>query len=161
MRRNRIIFACILSTLAITFGLLNFKTEKTFIVSRVIDGDTIVVSMNGVNQSVRFIGVDTPELREKECFATQAKDITEAFLLGKEIKMEIDASQSEKDRYNRLIRYVFIDEMNFSDFLIKEGYGKEYTFSNKYKYSDQFKASQKEAKKNLKGMWEECRSLTR
>jgi len=129
-------------------------------VTRVIDGDTINVSRGFQNATVRLIGVDTPETvhprKKVECFGKEASDFTKEKLLGQMVKLVSDSSQSNKDKYGRLLRYVFLEDgTNFNQYLIREGLAYEYTYKSNYRYQVPFKAAQLFAETEKKGFWGE------
>jgi micrococcal nuclease len=123
-----------------------------YMVTRVIDGDTIRIGIDGRIETVRLIGIDAPEANE--CFAQQATAKAQAILRGQQVRLEADDSQDERDAYGRLLRYAFLaDGTNFNRLMITEGYAKEYTFIAPYKHQPKFKEAQQEAKGAGKGLW--------
>ncbi len=127
-------------------------------VVKVVDGDTLVVERNGREDKVRLIGVDTPELKhprkEVECFAIEASKKAKDLLLGKRVKLADDPSQYDKDRYGRLLRYVYLPDGIFvNELLIKEGYAYEYTYQTKYAFQEEFKQAEEQAKDGRIGLW--------
>lgn len=142
------------------------KGEKILIretakVSRVIDGDTIKVLINSKEETVRLIGIDSPEVLDErkpvQCFGKQASDKAKEILTGKTIILELDPTQKNRDEYGRLLRYIFLDDLNFNKSMISEGYVREYTFkSSSYKYQSEFIQAEKKAKKENKGLWGSC-----
>lgn len=136
----------------------NFTKYK---VSKVIDGDTIEIASNSKKLRVRLIGIDTPELISKnnkaECFAKEAYIKTKNTLLNKFIYLENDETQEDKDKYDRLLRYVYLeDNTNFNKLLITEGFAHEYTYKAiAYKFQKEFKEAQKDAMFNKKGFWQD------
>ena len=133
------------------------KPEAKYPVVRVIDGDTIIIKENGNQLRVRMIGVDTPETvnqsKPVQCFGPQASDYAKQTLTGKYVGLESDPSQDNTDYYGRLLRYVYIDGENFSYQLIKNGYGREYTYNIPYIYQSEFKKAEAEAKQLGRGLW--------
>ncbi len=133
--------------------------EEKFLVTKVVDGDTIDISMNGKTERIRLIGLNTPELNTggtPACLAVEAKDKATGMLLGKKVTIESDPTQSNRDKYDRLLRYVFLENgTHFNEWIIKEGYAYEYTYSVPYKYQLDFKNAQKEAETNKRGLWAE------
>jgi len=125
--------------------------EKTYKVTDVIDGDTIKIEYEGVVGSVRLIGIDTPE--NKECFNQEATNKMESFVKGKEVTIEFDQSQGERDKYGRLLLYIWQGSAFINDRMIRDGYAHEYTYDKPYKYMDQFKEAEKEARENNRGLW--------
>lgn len=135
-------------------------------VTRIIDGDTIVVLVDGVSEKVRLIGVDTPETvdprKSVECFGKEASAFTNSLLLvhGQaanqliRVRLESDTSQGDRDKYGRLLRYVFLEDGTFvNQKILAEGYGFEYTYRTPYKYRDDFKNAERSARESQKGLW--------
>jgi micrococcal nuclease len=133
--------------------------KEFYKVTKVIDGDTINVDVNGKSETIRLIGIDSPETvdprKPVQCFGKEASDKAKETLTGKDVSLEIDPTQGERDKYNRLLRFVFLEDgTNFNKFMISEGYAHEYTYqSNPYKYQKEFKDAQKSAMENKKGLW--------
>ncbi len=117
------------------------------------------MKINGKNFVVRLIGVDTPETKDPrktvQCFGREASAYTKKILLNQKVFLESDASAGNKDKYGRILRYIFLENgVNFNRQLIAEGYAHQYTYkSTLYRYRDKFKQAEKEAKKNKKGLW--------
>jgi len=132
-------------------------------VTRVIDGDTIIVLIDGVSEKVRLIGVDTPETLDQrkpvQCFGLEASAFTKIILNDAVVRLESDPSQNNRDRYGRLLRYVFlINDINKQEIfinkkIIAEGYGHEYTHRIPYHYRDDFKTAERTARENKTGLW--------
>lgn len=130
---------------------------------RVVDGDTIVAEMNGDNVTVRLIGLDTPEMVDPrqpvQCFGREASDEARNLFGVGYVRLEPDMSQGLYDKYGRLLAYVYIPQNSVQEgllvnkYLISEGYGHEYTYNLPYKYQAEFKAAEKEARENRKGLW--------
>lgn len=132
--------------------------NTSFPVLRIIDGDTIEVNRNGVSEKVRLIGVNTPETvdprKKVECFGKEASRFVAGILTGTLVSLEVDASQGDRDRYGRLLRYVYLpDDTLLNKTIIAEGYGYEYTYNVPYRYMNDFKEAQRIAQKLEKGLW--------
>lgn len=131
--------------------------DKMHLVEYVIDGDTIHLSGG---ENVRYIGIDTPEIREKKAgewvykprpFAEEAKAFNKKLVEGRQVRLEFDVQK--KDRYGRLLAYVYVgDEMVNLD-MVKEGYAMIYTYPPNVKYAEIFLAAQREARLSGKGLW--------
>ncbi len=141
---------------------LGVKGEMA-LVTKVVDGDTIEVLMNGQKYSVRIIGVDTPETvdprRPVGCFGKEASNKAKEILSGKNVLLEKDVS--EMDKYRRILRFVYLPLPDgtllfFDDYMIREGYGKVLTIPPDVKYSEQFLEAQREARENKRGLWGKC-----
>ena len=126
-------------------------------VSRVVDGDTIVVMVGGKEEKVRLIGVNTPETvdprKPVECFGKEASDFLKHMLSGSSVRLESDATQSDRDSFGRLLRYVYRNDVLINEEIISSGYGFEYTFSVPYKFQSEFKASERYAREGKVGLW--------
>ncbi|MFC2033808.1 thermonuclease family protein [Chloroflexota bacterium] len=127
-------------------------------VIRVIDGDTIEVSIEGTSYRVRYIGIDTPETVHPSepvgCFGKEASDKNKELVEGKIVRLEKDIS--ETDKYERLLRYVWVDDLFVNDYLVREGYAYASTYHPDVKYSQQFAQAQGEAEENNRGLWKIC-----
>jgi micrococcal nuclease len=127
-------------------------------VVRIVDGDTIVVEIDGVQEKVRLIGVDTPEVvdprKPVQCFGKEASVFTKNLLIGKRVRLEADPTQGDRDKYHRLLRYVFLgDGTLVNKKIIVEGYGHEYTYRIPYRYQTEFKTAERSAREAQKGLW--------
>lgn len=130
-------------------------SAELYKVSKVIDGDTITVKIAGETETVRLIGIDAPETgMNAECFAVEATNALKHMLGGDKIRLEKDSTQGERDKYDRLLAYVFTESgVNVSEELIENGFAKEYTYSKTYRYQKEFKAAQKRAEGGKVGLW--------
>lgn len=122
------------------------------LVTKVVDGDTIDVQVNGKEDVIRLIGINTPEINA--CFGREAAIEARNILQSKSVMLETDPSQDNRDVYNRLLRYIFLpDGTNFGELMIKNGFAKEYTFKTVYKYQSLYKQAQKSAEDSKNGLW--------
>lgn len=134
------------------------NTADFYPVSKVVDGDTIYVLIGGKKQTIRLIGVDTPEMvdprRPVQCFGKEASAFIKSLLTGKSVRLEVDETQDNKDKYNRLLRYVYLEDGTLvNQELIVHGYGHEYTYEVPYKYQEAFIQAEKTAQLEKKGLW--------
>lgn len=134
------------------------KNRVQVILIKVVDGDTVQVAINGARETIRIIGINTPETvdrrRPVECFGKEASEKAKSLLLAaKSIELEQDLSQNDRDKYKRLLRYIFIDGLDYGKQIISEGYAYEYTYEIPYRYQLDYKEAQKEAQDNKKGLW--------
>lgn len=128
------------------------------VVRAIVDGDTLDVTLKGRTRRVRLIGVDTPETthpsRPVECFGREATRFLTELVNGQTVFLEADPSQGDRDRYNRLLRFVWLPDGRLVNYeIIAQGYGFEYTFNAPYAYQDQFKAAQRTAREAQAGLW--------
>jgi len=129
----------------------------TYKVVSITDGDTIRILYNQKEEKVRLIGIDTPESLDPntpiQCFSKEATDKMKSLVEGKNIKIEFDKTQGERDKYDRLLLYIWEGDNFINDIMIRTGYAHEYTYNLPYNYQKQFKQAEKEAKENKKGLW--------
>jgi len=136
------------------------QTQDMYVVSRVVDGDTIEVAKEGVKEKVRLIGVNTPETvdprKKVECFGKEASAELKEILLGQKVRLVSDDTQDVQDRYGRLLAYVYREDGLFvNQHMIAEGYGYEYTYKVPYLFQKEFKEAQLSAQIQQKGLWKE------
>ena len=129
-------------------------------VTYVYDGDTIEVDMDGVREKIRMIGVDTPETHHPkkpvECFGQLASDFTKNALDGEVVRLEADETNQNRDRYQRLLRYVYTsDGILWNEKLLQDGYGHALT-AFPFTKMEQFTKSELHAKEQNKGLWSVC-----
>lgn len=148
---------------------VNDKSESYYKYSakciRVVDGDTIEVLFTGKNkysdnkEKIRFIGVNTPEMnknnnKKPEYWAKEATEFTRKELEGHNIELSFDDISSTKDKYDRLLCYVWIDDYLFNKILIESGNARYYSnFKFNNKYMKLFSQAEEYAKNNKMGMW--------
>lgn len=129
-------------------------------VVRVVDGDTIVVNMNGTTETVRLIGIDTPETKKPNTpvqpFGPEATEHMRALVAesGNTVQLTFDPSQGERDRYQRLLAYVASPAgKDFGEAQLRAGLAKEYTFRTAYAKQSTYKAAETQAKNARIGIW--------
>ena len=103
-------------------------------VSRIIDGDTIDVQMNGVRYRVRYVGVNTPE-RDESCYE-DATNANAALVSGKTVTLVKDTS--ETDQYGRLLRYVYVGNTFVNAELVRNGWAESVVYPPDTKYEATF-----------------------
>lgn len=130
---------------------------ELFDVVKVIDGDTITVKIGGKNETIRLIGIDTPETSDPrtgvQCFGKEATAKLKS-VIGERVSIEKDAGEGERDKYDRLLAYVYSEEGTMlNKYMIAQGYAYEYTYDDAYKYQKEFKAAEADAKAKRRGLW--------
>lgn len=141
---------------SLDFNTISYKenlNEKSYRVTDVIDGDTIKVNVNGVEETVRLIGIDAPEIKANECMSIEAANFLSTLIFNQFVEIEEDPSQGSLDRYNRQLGFVFFDDKNVNQLLIEAGLAKEYTYRKPYTYQSEFKTAEKIARQNELGIW--------
>ncbi len=146
--------------------------QQTTTVVRVVDGDTLKIRYWGKEESIRLIGIDTPESRVNKKTKRDAKrsgqDIKTIIEMGKRatkyveslvkpgdlITIEFDAQ--EKDRYGRLLGYVYLSNGKMlNEEIVKAGYANVMTIPPNVKYKDRFLKAYQEARERKRGLWGE------
>ncbi len=150
------------------------ETENEYlIVTRVIDGDTFKMS-NG--EKVRLLGIDTPEKydsdkleresdrtgRDKETIkklGDAASDYVRNLAEGKKVTLVKESNYEDRDKYGRLLRYVYMEDGTFLNAkIIEDGYANVYNSANISK-TDEFRKLEKDARQNKRGLWGEVKGL--
>lgn len=129
-------------------------------INHFIDGDTISVDMDGHAESVRFIGIDTPETHKPntpvQCYGPQASAFTEAAIGHGGVRLVSDSLSTDRDRYGRLLRYVYLpDGTLLNAELVSDGYAFYYPYFP-FSKAAEFKADEQKAMAARKGLWSAC-----
>lgn len=123
-----------------------------------VDGDTAKFKMYGEQITVRFLGINTketihPEIGEEE-WGKEASDFTEENLKNAtKIELEFDEVADEKDKYDRYLAWIWIDDVLLQNLLVKNGLAENYMLQNNYKYAGILQESEENAKNNKIGIW--------
>lgn len=140
----------------------NKVSKSLYKVVKIVDGDTIVVNMEGVPEKVRLIGINTPEIHHRtkgvEFFGPEAALYTKRLLLGKKVRLEYDAQK--RDKYGRILAYVYLPDgtlMNAK--LVAEGYAQVMTVPPNVKYAEKFISLQREARRENRGLWQQNKKM--
>ena len=133
------------------------KNVDIFNVIRVIDGDTFVLD-NGTEKGdkVRLIGIDAPETRNSGkrkigFYGKEAKEYLTNLIADKQIRLQFDVGK--RDRYGRLLAYVYLGDLFINAELVKRGYAQVYTVPPNVKYAELFVELEREARKARRGLW--------
>ncbi len=144
------------------------EQKKYYTVIDVVDGDTIKVVIDGQTETLRLIGLDTPETvdprKTVQCFGKEASTKATELLLNREVWLESDPSQGVRDKYNRLLVYVYRDDgLFYNKWMIENGYAHEYTYQQvPYRYYTEFNQVELDAKLAQRGLWspQTCNGIT-
>ncbi len=134
-----------------------------YIVQKVMDGDTFVVKIEKQFVTVRMLGIDTPETvdprKPVQCFGKEASKKTKEILLKHSVTLQTDPTQGLTDKYNRLLAYIFVDDLFLNEYLLKNGFAREYTYEKPYQKQVEFKDIAKQAQQAKLGLWSSCSSI--
>lgn len=135
--------------------------EPNATVTRVVDGDTIMVETGGVEERVRLIGIDTPETvkpgTEVECFGKEASSHAQELMPeGTEVVLVRDVEA--RDRYDRLLAYVYraSDGLFVNESLVADGYAQPATYPPNVEHAEDLVAAGREAREHGLGLWGRC-----
>lgn len=127
-------------------------------VTRVVDGDTIHVLLEGRDTTIRIIGIDTPEkdgpFTDEECFGREASDYTTRALDGASVGLEFDVERT--DRYDRTLAYVWIGDELFDERIVRDGVAVLLTIPPNVRYVDRLTAAETAARNDGVGLWGSC-----
>jgi micrococcal nuclease len=133
-----------------------------YAITRYVDGDTIVVNINGTNETIRFIGIDTPETHKPntpvQCYGPAAAAHTQNVIkaAGGKVRLVSDSLTTNRDRYNRLLRYVYLpDGTDVNELNVQQGYAFYYPYFP-FSKKAQFQADEQAAITSKKGLWGAC-----
>jgi micrococcal nuclease len=170
-KRNISLLTSLLVFLVVSLGQSQgwFETAKQaattsdpglYAINHFIDGDTIAVNMNGHTETVRMIGVDTPETHKPntpvQCYGPAAAAFTKNIIGTQKVRLQADPTNQNRDRYGRLLRYVYLPDWRLVEKeLISGGYGFAYT-SFPFQKKDEFVTAESQAKAANKGLWGNC-----
>jgi micrococcal nuclease len=132
---------------------LEHQLEGPYLVTKVIDGDTADVIINGKTERLRFSGINTPET--DECFYQEATDELARLILDKKVYLQQD--KTNRGNYGRLLRYVYLEDLLINQHLVENGFAKAF---HKYKEDtskyELFARAEFEAIRLNKGLWKDC-----
>ena len=132
------------------------STDATVV--EVVDGDTIVVDVGGARDTVRLLGVDTPETKHPDepvqCFGPEASAFTSGHLLGRRVRLERDVEA--RDRYGRRLAYVHVDGTRFNDELLRRGYARLLVLPPNTAHARTMLRLELAARSEGRGLWEAC-----
>lgn len=151
--KNNKLFIAVALVLGIAVGLVigydvwheNDTIEKALVVS-VIDGDTIELQDGS---RVRYLGIDTPETGEP--YYSEATARNKELVEGKVVYLQ--KGKRDRDEYDRLLRYIYIDGIFVNAELVAQGYAKAYIFDPDERYSQVLVQLEQYAKMSKKGLW--------
>ncbi len=130
-------------------------------VLRIVDGDTIVVDLDGTEERVRLIGIDTPESvaedRPDQCYGKEASDeLSRLIPPGTALVLERDVEP--RDQYGRLLAYVHraVDDLFINEVLVRDGFAGTLTYPPNDAYAEAFRSLEASARQNGTGLWGAC-----
>jgi micrococcal nuclease len=133
---------------------------KEYLVTYVVDGDTFKARIGTKEITVRILGINSPETvdprKPVECYGPEASDKAKTLLAGKSVILKSNPNRERRDKYGRYLLYVYEGNMFVNEFLIENGFAREYTVGRPYSFQQEFKKAEGEAQVNKKGLWGKC-----
>lgn len=123
----------------------------------VIDGDTIAVELDGDEEHVRYIGIDTPEVDPSigvECYGDEASALNKRLVTDQEVRLRFDAERH--DIYGRLLAYVFVGERFINAEIVRAGAARTLTIPPNDAYAELFARLAEDAGRAGRGLWGAC-----
>ncbi len=163
LRRPSIASVALLIFILILFMQLGEQDEEsptkvTAEVTRVVDGDTVEADIDGREEDVRYIGVDTPESVKPdspvECFGPEAADFNRKLVEGETVRLEL--GEEQRDPYDRLLAYVYVNDTFVNAELVRRGYATTLTIPPNDRFADRFAELEREAGAAGRGLWGAC-----
>lgn len=149
----------IITILSFLFPITTFALEKELVeFSSCVDGDTANFKLNNEIIKVRFLAVDTPETKHpskgEEPYGKEASDFTcNKIKNAKKIELEYDPNSDKKDRYDRVLAWIFVDDSLLQSELVKNGLAEVAYLYDDYKYTSMLQDNEIYAKTNKLGMY--------
>lgn len=132
--------------------------SATVVVTRVVDGDTVEVQLDGAEEDVRYIGVDTPETVKPDtpvqCFGPQASAFNHRLVEGRRVRLVFGAER--RDVYGRLLAYVYLDGRFVNAELVRRGLARTLTIPPNDRFAGQLKRLEIAAARAGRGLWGVC-----
>jgi endonuclease YncB( thermonuclease family) len=151
----------LLAVVAVVLALLAFQAqagEKEFVVTKVIDGNTIVLENGDI---VRYIGIDAPHLKKNEggpqFFAREAARFNKGLVLLKKVRV---VSEGRKEADGRIIAYVYVKNTFVNGEMVKLGYARVDARQLDERYRELFLRYEKDAAARYAGLWQEQKEET-
>jgi len=128
-------------------------------VVEVIDGDTVEVALaDGTTDTVRLLGIDTPETKHPtkgvQCFGPEASAFTTRRLTGRIVRLESDVQR--RDMYGRRLAYVWLGGRRFNDVLLEHGYARFLVIPPNTRHARDLLLEELDARRARRGLWGDC-----
>ena len=137
---------------------LQVTVSGPYVVERVVDGDTIRISCNGTNTRVRLVGINAPESVKEdapvECGGPEASTYLHSLLDGQQVFLSGDPAQGVRDKYDRLLAYVWTTDGTLTNrSILEQGHAEATGYGKPFAYSDDFSTTANAAAATKRGSW--------
>jgi micrococcal nuclease len=134
-----------------------FESGATYPFIRVVDGDTIVVGIQGTSKYIRLIGIDAPEPNlpsGPECYATEATEHLKALARTGTVTLHLDETQGAYDKFSRILAYVELpDGTDLGERMLRDGYAREFMYEKPYEKRERYLEAEQSALSTEAGLW--------
>lgn len=155
--KNRILILILILILVVPTIAFAKNKEKVKLV-KCIDGDTAIFKIGKEEEKVRFLAINTPEYskNKKESFGKESSDYTcKKLEKGEKIELEYDPASEKRDKYGRVLAWIFVDDKLLQEDLVSKGYAEiKYVYKD-YLYVGKLEKKQEKAIEKKIGMWSE------
>jgi len=128
------------------------------VVVEAVDGDTVHVRIDGDEESVRYIGIDTPESvipgERPECFGKRAAELNRSLVEGERVTLIFGAER--RDHYDRLLAYIYLGERFINAEIVRRGFARTLAIAPNTDFADRFARLQQVAANAGRGLWAAC-----
>jgi len=135
---------------------LKSLSTETVKVDSVYDGDTVHVMLNGEDEKIRILGIEAPEMREGKKSSYKGEDskkYMQNLVEGKEVQLVRDSTTKNRGSFGRLLRYIYINDVDMGQKMIEEGYAKVYRYSV-FAKKQEYLNIEKQVQELEKGIWD-------
>lgn len=141
----------------------NANTKETVTLKKCVDGDTARFVLDGEDTSVRFLAVNAPEYtKEKQPYGKEASELVCTLLSeANTIELEYDDGSDKRDKYDRVLAWVYVDGVRVQDELVKQGLAEVKYLYGDYAYTDVLQDLEKNAKQQQLNMWSDGEGETK
>ena len=156
--RLKLLISAIAVLLLAGIGYYKPKTADCYNVVYYYDGDTVKLDINGKQEKVRLLGIDTPEMnydsdKKPDCYAKQASEQLKKIIGNSCVQIKTDQLAGQKDKYGRLLLYLYLPDNTFVNMqMVSQGHAFSYIYSDN-QYKQEFEQAQQEAKSKQLGLW--------
>jgi micrococcal nuclease len=144
---------------------IDINPDMYYHVTKVVDGDTFHLKVEETDITVRMLGINTPETvdprKPAECYGKEASNEAKRILEHQVVRLSLNPKREVLDKYGRYLAYVYRDDGLFvNEYLVRNGFAKEYTYGKKYSEQENFRMDQTKAQVASLGLWGECPATT-
>lgn len=142
--------------LVLSLASPSLAAALTGVITKVADGDTVTIQADGKTEKVRLIGIDAPESAQRP-WGPKATEFTKKLALGKNARIEMDVTA--RDKYGRLLGYLYVGDTFVNLELVRQGYAQVYTYPPNVAHTEKFVAAQREAREKGLNIWHATNGL--